>query len=126
MNLTINNGTGEGLDFSASSAWDDWQEETIDVILSGGLNAIRLTATQSGGAPNMDKMDITIYEGEVVTPTPTPSPTPTPTPTPDPTDVPPDWTPPPFQEREFDVDVPMGWAVVQRHGLEGTTGGGGG
>jgi hypothetical protein len=77
MNLTINNNNQTDLAFSGSSAWNDWQTETVDVILSGGSNAIRLTATNSGGAPNMDKMDITIYDGAVVTSTPTPEPTPT-------------------------------------------------
>ena len=32
-----------------------------------------LQDTTSGGAPNIDKMDIIIYGGEVVTPTPTPT-----------------------------------------------------
>jgi hypothetical protein len=100
MNLTINGTDDAGLAFSGSSAWNDWQTETAEVILYAGVNAIRLTATSTGGAPNMDKMDITIHGGEVVTPTPTPTPSPTPTPTPEPTDLPPDWTPPPYPEFE--------------------------
>jgi pectate lyase len=121
MNVTINTTDEGGLDFAGSSEWNDWQTETIDVILSAGANAIRLTATGSGGAPNMDKMDITIYQGDVVTPTPTPTPTPDPTPTPtsDPNDTP-GPTAPPNSGFISITDPAPGWASVNGE----TTGGG--
>ena len=90
MDVSVNTNTQASLSFGDTGAWTTWSTETADIILSEGSNAIRLTATSSGGAPNMDKMDITIKGGGVVTPTPTPSPTPTGTPTPthDPNDTP--------------------------------------
>ena len=98
MDLSINGTDVASLGFPASGAWDSWATETADVILDAGSNAIRLTATGSGGAPNMDKMDITIKGGAVVTPTPTPAPTPTPTPTPTPEPTEPGATPTPNVE----------------------------
>ena len=82
MDLTVNGSGSISLSFPDTGAWTTWSTETADILLDAGSNAIRLTATSSGGAPNMDKMDITISGGDVVTPSPTSVPTPTPTPGP--------------------------------------------
>ena len=61
MDLSVNGNGNGSLSFPDTGAWTTWSTETADIILSTGSNAIRLTATSSGGAPNMDKMDITIF-----------------------------------------------------------------
>jgi hypothetical protein len=83
------------LEFPASGAWTTWATQAGGTVnLSAGLVVIRLTATASGGAPNMDKMDITITGGVIVAPTATPEPTPTPVPT----ETPEGWTDPPIEK----------------------------
>jgi predicted neuraminidase len=95
MDLSINGSAMTNLVFPASGAWTTWAGQPADTVaLSAGLVTIRVTATTSGGAPNMDKMDITIRGGVIVAPTETPEPTPTP----EPTDLPPDWTPTPIPQ----------------------------
>ena len=74
MDVSINSSVVTSLDFPVTGAWDTWSTDTTAVILAAGSNAIRVTAANSAGAPNMDKMDITIDLGCIVTPTPTPDP----------------------------------------------------
>ncbi len=49
------------IDFNSTGAWTTWGTSAATVNLSGGENTIRLTATQSGGLPNMDKMAVYGY-----------------------------------------------------------------
>jgi len=79
MDLSVNGNVQTSLSFPDSGGWTSWSTQTGDIILAGGSNAIRLTTTSANGAPNMDKMDITISGGIVVTPEPTPIVTPGPT-----------------------------------------------
>jgi hypothetical protein len=58
MDLTVNADFVTTLSFPASGAWTAWSKIRTGVNLNVGLNTIRLTATTTGGAPNMDKLDI--------------------------------------------------------------------
>jgi hypothetical protein len=81
MDLSVNGSVVASLGFVSADAWTNWSTEQAVIPLDAGLNAIRLTAATSGGAPNMDKMDITLPgTGPAPTPEPTPSPTPAATP----------------------------------------------
>ena len=77
MDLSVNGSTVAPLNFPASGEWTTWITEEYVVSLNAGTNTIHLTATTSGGAPNIDKMDITISCGAVVTPVPISTPSPT-------------------------------------------------
>lgn len=62
------NGTTQvnDLDFNGTGAWNVWAEQTITVSLNNGVNTIRLVAASSGGAANIDKMDVTYENGTPV------------------------------------------------------------
>ena len=92
MEVSLNGSVVTSLSFPGTGAWTSWSTETASMNLVAGSNTIRLTATSINGASNMDKMDITITEGGIVTPTPTA--TPTATPTSDPNQTPGPTTPP--------------------------------
>jgi len=89
MELSINGGIVTNMSLHATGSWTTWSTHTTNTVtLNTGSNAIRLTATSDSGAPNIDKMDITITGGIMVTPAPTPTPIPTATPTVGPTPIP--------------------------------------
>lgn len=49
------------IDFNATGAWSTWQTSSAAVNLRQGTNTIRLTAEQSEGLPNIDRMDVYGY-----------------------------------------------------------------
>ncbi len=58
MTLTVNGTSAGTLDFPPTSSWDTWANATATVPLSAGTNTIRVTATTSGGGPNLDYLDV--------------------------------------------------------------------
>ncbi|GAA3138628.1 glycoside hydrolase family 75 protein [Nonomuraea roseoviolacea] len=55
------NGTvvSAGRSFGPTANWDTWTTSTLTAALQAGDNKIRVTATSSGGNPNLDYLDIT-------------------------------------------------------------------
>jgi alpha-L-fucosidase len=47
-----------GRSFAGTGSWDTWADVTISVPLNSGTNTVRVTATTSGGAPNLDYLDV--------------------------------------------------------------------
>jgi len=43
--------------FSGTGSWDTWANSTLTVPLNAGANTIRVTATTTNGAPNLDALD---------------------------------------------------------------------
>lgn len=60
MELKVNETViDSALPFDSTGAWTNWSNSIkSDVQLQAGTNYIRLTANTSGGAPNMDKLEI--------------------------------------------------------------------
>jgi polygalacturonase len=44
--------------FAPTGAWTTWTTTTVPATLTAGVNAIRVTGTTSGGAPNLDYVDV--------------------------------------------------------------------
>ncbi len=44
--------------FTPTGNWDTWADVTLSVPLAAGTNTVRVTATTSGGAPNLDYIDV--------------------------------------------------------------------
>jgi hypothetical protein len=44
--------------FAGTGSWDTWAGSTLTVSLAAGTNTMRVTATTSGGAPNLDYLDV--------------------------------------------------------------------
>ncbi len=59
MSLTVNGVAAGTLDFPPTGSWDAWANATVAAPLNAGANTVRLTATTSGGAPNLDYLDVT-------------------------------------------------------------------
>jgi alpha-L-fucosidase len=59
MNISVN-GTvvATGRSFAPTGSWDTWANVTLSAPLSAGSNTVRVTATTSGGAPNLDYVDV--------------------------------------------------------------------
>ncbi|MFF5209677.1 CBM35 domain-containing protein [Streptosporangium sp. NPDC000396] len=55
------NGTvvSAGRAFSGTGNWDTWAVSTLTASLSAGSNVIRVSATTSGGNPNLDYLEVT-------------------------------------------------------------------
>jgi alpha-L-fucosidase len=47
-----------GRSFAGTGSWDTWADVTLTVPLNAGTNTVRVTATTSGGAPNLDYLDV--------------------------------------------------------------------
>jgi hypothetical protein len=47
-----------GRSFAGTGNWDTWASSTLTAALTAGSNTIRVTATTSGGAPNLDYLDV--------------------------------------------------------------------
>jgi hypothetical protein len=60
MDLSVNGSVVSNLGFPATGSWSTWSTEKATVTLKAGSNTIRLTATGSNGAGNIDKVDIVI------------------------------------------------------------------
>lgn len=57
--IQVNGSTAlSNIDFNATGSWTTWNVSLATVTLNSGANTIRVTAEQSGGLPNMDKMDV--------------------------------------------------------------------
>src|SRR6266540_2437177 len=71
IGFTVNgSAVGSGLAFDGTGSWDTWAVTTATVNLTAGSNTIRVTATTTGGAPNLDYLEVerqqstTRYEAE--------------------------------------------------------------
>jgi len=74
MELTVNGSNAvSSLDFPDTGGWNSWSTVSATVSLLSGRNTVRITALDSEGAPNLDKMDVT-FNGAISTPEPTPTP----------------------------------------------------
>jgi Chondroitinase B/Carbohydrate binding module (family 6) len=60
MDIAVN-GTvvAAGTAFNSTGSWDTWQTRTLTIPVNAGSDTIRLTATTSNGAPNIDYIEIT-------------------------------------------------------------------
>jgi alpha-L-fucosidase len=47
-----------GRSFAPTGTWDAWANVTLSVPLNAGTNTVRVTATTSGGAPNIDYLEV--------------------------------------------------------------------
>jgi alpha-L-fucosidase len=47
-----------GRSFPGTGSWDTWATVTLSVPLNSGSNTVRVTATTSDGAPNLDYLDV--------------------------------------------------------------------
>lgn len=52
------NGTPVAKSFPGTGAWSLWRTAHLTVDLKAGTNVIRATATNSGGAPNLDYLEV--------------------------------------------------------------------
>jgi rhamnogalacturonan endolyase len=66
--ISVNGSTWGTLDFPVNGDWTAWTTSSLTVNLNSGSNTIRLTATGSEGAPNIDRMDITVGSGSQTDP----------------------------------------------------------
>jgi polygalacturonase len=70
VDVTVNGAAAGTLDFPPTGSWGTWQTATTTVPLGAGANTVRVTATTSGGAPNLDYLDVSMqssatrYEAE--------------------------------------------------------------
>jgi hypothetical protein len=59
MDVSVNGAVvSAGRSFPGTGNWDTWAGSTLTVSLAAGSNTIRVTATTSGGAPNLDYLEI--------------------------------------------------------------------
>ena len=60
LEISVNNNIAEdSLSFIGTSAWTNWQTQSISVALQQGQNIIRATGITSDGGPNIDRIDVT-------------------------------------------------------------------
>lgn len=60
MDVKVNNVSVGQMSGASSGAWTNWQTETLSsVSLNAGSNTIRFVALNSGGNPNIDRIDVT-------------------------------------------------------------------
>lgn len=58
--LLVNGANAGSFNFSGTGAWTSWTNSaTVNVNLQGGNNRLRLQATNNGGLPNMDRLQVT-------------------------------------------------------------------
>jgi endoglucanase len=48
----------DDLSFPETGEWQEWGTRRCPLTMNGGYNTIRLTADQSDGGPNLDRMDV--------------------------------------------------------------------
>lgn len=59
MEVSVNGNVAiSRLDFPDNGSWDIWRTTLVSIPLSAGTNTLRFTSLDSGGAPNLDKIDI--------------------------------------------------------------------
>jgi alpha-galactosidase len=63
VSVSVNGGSNGSLTFPPTGAWALWKQQTMNVNLNQGSNTIRLTATGTGGVPNLDYLDVTTTGG---------------------------------------------------------------
>ena len=56
--ITVNGSATGTVTFPPTGSWDTWANATATATLNAGTNAIRVTATTSGGAPNLDYLEV--------------------------------------------------------------------
>ena len=56
--LTVNGAAAGSVAFPATGAWSLWRTATATASLKAGSNTVRLTATGTGGVPNLDFLDL--------------------------------------------------------------------
>jgi hypothetical protein len=54
----------DDLSFPGTGAWQDWSTQSCLLTMNGGYNTIRLTADQSNGGPNLDRMEVLPANGD--------------------------------------------------------------
>ncbi|WP_460530960.1 carbohydrate-binding protein [Flindersiella endophytica] len=59
-NVTVNGSSAASASFEGTGAWSAWATKTLTVPVGSGSNVIRLTATGSGGLPNVDYLDVEV------------------------------------------------------------------
>ncbi|MGH3648440.1 MAG: carbohydrate-binding protein [Micromonosporaceae bacterium] len=61
--IAVNGTVAEaGLAFGSTGAWSTWETVTVTVPLGAGVSKIRATGTTSGGASNLDYLDVEVAE----------------------------------------------------------------
>lgn len=58
MTLSVNGSSAGTVNFPPTGGWPNWATATVNVNLNAGGNTVRLVATTSGGAPNLDYVDV--------------------------------------------------------------------
>jgi exo-1,4-beta-D-glucosaminidase len=58
MSVTVGAAAAGSLPFPVTANWDTWSTATVTVPLAAGANAVRATATTSGGGPNLDWLEV--------------------------------------------------------------------
>ncbi len=58
MSLTVNGVAAGTVSFPPTGSWDTWATATATATLAAGANTIRLVATTSAGAPNLDYLEV--------------------------------------------------------------------
>jgi hypothetical protein len=59
VDLTVNGVAVGSLSFPPTGSWDTWADATATATLQAGSNTVRVTATTSAGAPNLDYLEVT-------------------------------------------------------------------
>src|SRR5216110_2331853 len=59
MDVSVN-GTlaAGGVAFTPTGSWSTWKTQSVTVVLAGGTNLIRATATTANGGPNLDSLTV--------------------------------------------------------------------
>jgi hypothetical protein len=56
--IVVNGATARSISLGTTGPWSDWAAATVTLRLNAGVNTIQLTATGSGGLPNIDCLDV--------------------------------------------------------------------
>jgi hypothetical protein len=57
--LTVNGAAVGSVSFPPTGSWDTWADATAAATLNAGSNTVRVAATTSAGAPNLDYLEVT-------------------------------------------------------------------
>ncbi|MEN0061411.1 MAG: sulfatase-like hydrolase/transferase [Myxococcota bacterium] len=60
MDVAVDDGTAQRLDFPPTGRWDTWQEVALDVDLGANTAVVRM-ANHLGGGPNLDRLVVTAF-----------------------------------------------------------------
>lgn len=58
MNISVNGGTGNAVDFNTTGAWTTWTDTELTVKLTAGFNTVRLVSETAEGGPNIDYITV--------------------------------------------------------------------